>query len=69
MTGGRAHPAALHDPPPSLLIQYGRSGAWARVASQDAQRLMAVIEEAAAGPQAPDLWPGEAEDNKDGGEA
>lgn len=69
MTGGRAHLARVEDPSTGLRMQYGRSGAWARIAHSDAQRLLDAIEGTGVEPQPPVLRLASATAAGDGGQA
>jgi len=68
MTRPRRHLAGVEDSP-ALRMQYGRSGAWARIAHQDAQRLLDAIKAAAGEPPAPVLRVTCPTTDKDGGRA
>jgi hypothetical protein len=69
LTRVRAHPVGVQDAPTPPLVKYGRSGAWARIAQADAQRLLDAIQAAACEPQPPVLRLAEAADDQDGDQA
>ncbi len=61
--------ARVEDAAGALRMSYGRSGAWARIAQKDAQRLLDAIEAAAAEPRRPVLRLAGAGHDQNGGQA